>query len=89
MPVEPACFYFIFFCTSDMSSPGRSRVVVVCGCGRVFLAMLSLLQIRMALLADEGDGSTGVQSASLDGASMVTLALILGSLFLVLEPCKV
>lgn len=88
MPVEPAFFYLFIF-TPDMKSPGRSRVVVVWGCGRVFLAMLSLLQIRMASLVDEGDGSTGVQSASLDGASMVTLALILGSLFLVLEPCKV
>lgn len=52
--------------------------MVVWGCGRAFLAMLSALQMRMVSLADEGDGSTGVQSASLDGASTVTLALIFG-----------
>lgn len=71
-------FFVVVVFTSDMNSPGRRRVVVWV-CGRVFLAMLSLLQIRMASLVDEGDGSTGMQSASLDGASMVTLALILGS----------
>lgn len=62
--------------------------MVVWGCGRAFLAMPSVLQMRMVSLADEGDGSTGVQSASLDGASTVTLALMFGSLCLVLEHCK-
>lgn len=61
---------------SDLSSPGRRRAVVVWAWGRAFLATPSLPQMRMVSPGDEDVVSIGVQSGSLDGASMFTLALM-------------
>lgn len=50
--------------------------MVVWGCGRAFLATLSLTGIRTSSLGDETGGSEGAGSGSLGGASMFTLALM-------------
>lgn len=55
---------------------------MVWGCGRAFLAMPSLPQIRTA---SPGDTEDGVRSGSLGRASMFTLALIAASLSLTLD----
>lgn len=53
---------------------------MVWGCGRGFLATLSLTEIRTSSFGEETGGSNGAESGSLGGASMFTLALMTVSL---------